>query len=377
MNKRLIYILNLVNEHDSQHFVHVLRLLAAMQDLGWKVVVLSEKGGEGTKWIMGCEVRYLSRHGGALRLFRQIRELIRLRRQGFRLVFVRITRPAALVTALMAPILRLRGLFWLSGMILDYDKKQSRLQQWWRSIQMRFVVRQMTAFVTGPETMMRYYRDNLNVPREKMRLLYNDIDPAAFPPAPEHRFDGSRRVLRLLMVHRLSPVRQTDLYFPSILSAMEQLRAEGVVVSLDVIGGGPERPLLEAQLAGRPEKLEVVFHGAVPNVALNAYYDRADIFLMPSYREGFPRVLLEAMSKGLPIVSTDAGGVCDLLGSSQIAFMSGRDDPEQIGANILILARSPEIRAVLRQENLAQVMRFSTPQVAEEFERVLYETDNE
>ena len=94
MNK-LVYILNYVDENDSQHFVHVMRLLASLSLRGWDIVVLSEKGGEGTRQVMGCEVRYLSKNGGGMRIPRQVWEMIKLRRKGYRLVFVRITRPAA------------------------------------------------------------------------------------------------------------------------------------------------------------------------------------------------------------------------------------------------------------------------------------------
>lgn len=367
MNK-LIYILNYVDENDSQHFVHVMRLLASLSLRGWDVVVLSEKGGEGTRQVMGCEVRYLSKNGGGMRIPRQVWEMIKLRRKGYRLVFVRITRPAALITVLFAPLIGMKRLFWLSGTVLDFDEKKPRWQRIWHRGQLLLIVKGMTAFVTGPEKMLGYYRDKLSVPASKLRLLYNDIDLTAFPPPAPRVSDLS---LRLLIVHRLSPVRQTDLYFPAILEAMEHLREEGFEVTLDVVGGGPERQILVSQLEARERALDVTFYGALPNNELNNHFDQADIFLMPSYREGFPRVLIEAMSKGLPIVSTDAGGVSDILGPQQIEFTSERDVPDRFRDNLLSLARSPATRASLRAENLSHVVRYSTPVVTSMLEELL------
>lgn len=370
--KKLVYILNYVNERDSQHFVHVLRLLRKMQARGWEIVVLSEKGGRGTQTIMGCEVCYLSEDGGLSRVLRQVREMVRLRREGYRLVFVRITRPAALVSALVNPLLGFSGLFWLSGMVLDFDCERPLLARLNRRIQMRAIINGMKAFVTGPETMIRYYREKLQVPEKKLHLLYNDIDIEAFPPRPHTPEAGA---IRLLMVHRLSPVRRTNLYFPPILAAMETLQKQGLEVSLDIVGSGPEVPILEAQFAERLQLVDVTFHGALPNVELNAFFDRASIFLMPSYREGFPRVLIEAMSKGVPVVSTDAGGVRDIVGPQQAAFVSDRDDAGAFAENLKRLARNAEARDALREENLREVQRFSTEAVSEMFENLLLKVD--
>jgi glycosyltransferase involved in cell wall biosynthesis len=82
-------------------------------------------------------------------------------------------------------------------------------------------------------------------------------------------------------------------------------------VRLVVVGDGPDRLHLE-RLACRRPNLEIL--GSVPNSDLPRLYGAADCFLMPSYEEGFPRVLLEAMSSALPIVTTRAGGSSEVVG---------------------------------------------------------------
>ena len=69
---------------------------------------------------------------------------------------------------------------------------------------------------------------------------------------------------------------------------------------------------LEAGLAP-PLQKGVDFRGSVPMAALPDYYQGSDVFCLPSWEEGFPLVLLQAMASGLPVVATDVTGVADIV----------------------------------------------------------------
>ena len=137
--------------------------------------------------------------------------------------------------------------------------------------------------------------------------------------------------------------------------------------------GGIDRALIELEqiAANAPFGVEIRFHGAVPQRDLASFYERATLFVMPSYREGFPRVMLEAMARGLPIVATDAGGTRDLCGPAQRHLIVSRDDPQGFGDAIAALLSSPEEQDRLAEENLTTVKRFDTPVVARMYDRVL------
>jgi len=77
-----------------------------------------------------------------------------------------------------------------------------------------------------------------------------------------------------------------------------------------IVGGGPEEENLK-ELAEHLKLSQVVFFGT--QLAPLDYYQAADVFVFPSTKEGFPNVLLEAMSCGLPCISSAIGGVTDLL----------------------------------------------------------------
>ncbi len=69
--------------------------------------------------------------------------------------------------------------------------------------------------------------------------------------------------------------------------------------------------------------------GQIPNRDISSYYQIADLFLMPSRGEGFPRVLLEAMACGCPPLSFDVGGVAEILPSDSLKQLLVSCDDEQ------------------------------------------------
>lgn len=368
--KKLVYVLNYVHPSDVQHFVHVMALLRTLEErCGWEIALLSEKGGEGVQVVHSKEVRYLSRNGKASRLIALATALAELRRDGYRLVFVRISKPAALVSSIVGKVLGMRVLYWQSGTIHDWDNNEPFIKRLFDNLLNTSIVALIDRFVTGPESMLDYYERALGVPRRKLTLLYNDIDLDRFyPEVQSPRKEGP---VKLLMVHRFSPVRQTGLYFPAMIKKLNLAAAEGLSFVLLLIGEGPELPLLKKQAEAAVPGVTVQFIGAVPNSQIQNYYAEADLFVMPSYREGFPRVMIEAMAMRLPAVATDAGGTRDIVGPRQLEYIVSRDDPDAFAQRIVDLACDEEAQRAVGEENLVHVQRYSTPVVADMYDRAL------
>ena len=112
--------------------------------------------------------------------------------------------------------------------------------------------------------------------------------------------------------------------------------------------------------------------GDVPGHDLPALYGAADLFIHPSYAEGFPRVILEALAAGLPLVTSDAGGTSELLGPLQQQFVISRDDADGFATAEIRLLENPELRRELAAENEQTVRRFDTPVVAAMYQRALF-----
>jgi phosphatidylinositol alpha-1,6-mannosyltransferase len=93
-----------------------------------------------------------------------------------------------------------------------------------------------------------------------------------------------------------------------------------------IVGDGDDRPRLEALARERGLAGRVHFAGQVSDSELPDYYRLADVFVMPSTKEGFGIVFLEAAASGLPVIGGDRDGSADALADGAIGAMVDPDD---------------------------------------------------
>lgn len=133
-----------------------------------------------------------------------------------------------------------------------------------------------------------------------------DVDAFRSRRAPQR---DTERQFRLLSVGRLSPPKG----YPILVEAVARLRERGRNVALTLVGEGPERGALEQWIALRKLQDYVRLAGACNHDGLAAYYDASDAFVMSSFLEGVPVVLMEAMAMELPCVATSITGIPELI----------------------------------------------------------------
>jgi glycosyltransferase involved in cell wall biosynthesis len=163
---------------------------------------------------------------------------------------------------------------------------------------------------------------------------------------PVTRRDGPWRVVwagRMAREKRLS----------DLVEAVRRVRLSGHDVSLVLIGDGPARPALERALAGLPRD-RVEDHGYVGERASYMNLLRGgDVLVHPSGAEGVPKVLVEAMAAGLPVVAADAGAVRELLDTGARGKLVPAGDVARLADVIAGLLDNEPERAVLREQGLA------------------------
>lgn len=163
---------------------------------------------------------------------------------------------------------------------------------------------------------------DLGVPEERLWQLPNGVDAQLFRPGTRAPGEGG---WRLVYVGRYDPAKGLD----ELLQAVAGLRSDGYDVRLDLVGGGatdladhyPER----ARQLGIAEYVRFVRE--VPHDDLPPLLADADIFVLPSYSEGLPLSLLEALACGLPSVSTRCGGPEEVIDDSLGRLAEPRDVP--------------------------------------------------
>lgn len=150
--------------------------------------------------------------------------------------------------------------------------------------------------------------------------------------------EGAKRPLQLLFTGRIAEEKQPHLW----LDTLEALARRGLPAELTVLGLGPLQGWVESEAARR--KLTVHVHNQIGGV--EEFMRRADWLLLTSSFEGFGLVVLEAMQLGLPVVSTDSGGVNDFFQDRVAEFVAAEASGEALAALIAgQLPRYAEIAA--------------------------------
>ena len=181
---------------------------------------------------------------------------------------------------------------------------------------------------------------------ELFTSVITDADVAATSRIAPVRPDAT---VRLAWAGRMAGEKGLD----DLISAVELVAAGGTTVSLALIGDGPARAATEAHVARSAVAGAVDVVGFIGDrsdylAALRA----ADLFILPSRAEGVPKVLVEAMAAGLPIVATRVGAVPAVLGEGARGTLVDPGDPTAMAAAIAHLAADPVARQSLREAGL-------------------------
>lgn len=124
-----------------------------------------------------------------------------------------------------------------------------------------------------------------------------------------------------------------------LIAATRRIAAGRPHVELALIGGGPLAAEL-AQTAAAAAPLRVHLPGAIAPDAVARWMTAANAFALPSYSEGYPNVLVEALACGRPIVATRVGGIPEIVDDSTGVLIAPRDETELQRALLAVLDRS-------------------------------------
>jgi colanic acid/amylovoran biosynthesis glycosyltransferase len=159
---------------------------------------------------------------------------------------------------------------------------------------------------------------------------------------------GDNGILRVLTVGGL----RWEKGYEYALQAIRELVDRGVPVQLDVIGDVPDARIGWASERDRilhtVADLGLEKHVSLPGGATAAEVSRrlagSEVLLHASVAEGIPNVVLEAMACGVPVVTTDCGGVREAVTDGVEGFVVAPRDPEKLAAALARLWRDPELR---------------------------------
>jgi glycosyltransferase involved in cell wall biosynthesis len=192
--------------------------------------------------------------------------------------------------------------------------------------------------------------DTQNLFRGSLRgktVVLSSISLTALPPATLRQWSGPPR---FLYAGRL-------LYWKGVhiaLRAFAELTSKGVDAHFTIVGDGPERSRLESEAAARKLHNRVQFIRRIPQPKLFELYDTHHLLLFPSLHDSGGFVVLEALSRGLPVVCLDLGGPNETVTADSGVIVrtkgSGQSTvqlADSMAAAISHLLKAPERLAVL------------------------------
>ena len=132
-----------------------------------------------------------------------------------------------------------------------------------------------------------------------------------------------------------------------LLAALAALVGEGRDVRLTLVGDGPDRDALVEHVGRLGLTDRVTFTGALNQDEVRAVYDRTDAFVLASFAEGVPVVLMEAMAAGIPCVATRITGIPELIRDGEDGLLVTPASASELAQAIARLADDPELGARL------------------------------
>lgn len=179
-----------------------------------------------------------------------------------------------------------------------------------------------------------------------LHIVHCGVEPALFDP--KHHAGQAKK---LLFVGRLAPVKG----LPVLLEALAMLHRDGRAFELTVVGDGPDRAMLEARAREMELADAVCFVGYRSQAQVREHLKEADVFVMASFAEGVPVVLMEAMAAGLPVVAPRIAGIAELVEDGHSGYLAPPGDAEALAEKITLLLGDAERRQSFGRAGRAMV----------------------
>ncbi len=270
-----------------------------------------------------------------------------------KLRFIRHTlRLARRADTLVCAHLHQLPIAWLAGKLnprLKYHLVAHGIEVWrpYRGLERRALLGAHRILCVSEYTRRQMLRFCPELQAERLIVLPNALDPHFAPELNDQVSKAPFALPRILTVGRLSGA---DTYkgFDTLIEAMPLVRRDYPTARLRIVGKGDDQPRLTALAARLGVTGSVDFLGPIDDESLRAEYAACDLFALPSRKEGFGLVYLEAMTYGKPCIGARAGGVPEVINDS-VGQLVEYGNLADLAAAVSDLVRHPRDSEVVRR----------------------------
>ena len=188
-------------------------------------------------------------------------------------------------------------------------------------------------------------------------------DAASFPIP-----SGGRMLLTVGRLISSEPGKGVD----SVIKVLPEVMKTVTDLTYVIIGGGDLQPRLEEMARESSIRDHIFFVGKLQLEQLKGYYSRADVFVMPSYQEGFGIVFLEAMAFGKPVIAGNHGGTPEIIQDGVTGFLVNPADLESLASRLKRLLQDEALRTRMGEAGRQRVAdNFTFMRFEERLTRIL------
>lgn len=216
-------------------------------------------------------------------------------------------------------------------------------------------------------------RDSLithyNVNDEKIKVLYNPVDLKNIINKSKDEVNHpwfNEDIPIIISAGRLVPQKGFDVLIKAFSLVLKKHEAR-----LIILGEGPFKEKLEKLTSQLGIKRYVDFPGFQDNPW--RYFVRSTIFVLPSFYEGLPCVIIEALALGVPVISTNClSGPAEILDGGKYGLLTPVGDEFSMAEGILKVLINNELREEYSKKGQIRVEDFSKEKIIKQYEKVLY-----
>jgi glycosyltransferase involved in cell wall biosynthesis len=181
-----------------------------------------------------------------------------------------------------------------------------------------------------------------------------------------HRFSSADAVVPsddaapcILVSRNLEPIYDNATAIRAFAIVKKALPSARLIIA----GSGPELQNLVNTVSELGISTAVTFTGRVNNEDMPALYRQAQVMVNPSLVDNMPNSILEALASGVPVVSTNVGGVPYLVEHGKTALLVPPQDPQEMAAAILVLLKDPAKAGQMQQAGIQSVQQYTWSKV--------------
>ncbi|MFC0214823.1 N-acetyl-alpha-D-glucosaminyl L-malate synthase BshA [Paenibacillus chartarius] len=232
----------------------------------------------------------------------------------------------------------------------------------------RYAINNSDAVTAVSQDLIRETVESLDIVRP-IDLAYNFVDKRVYYPRDvgELRLDYARPDEKLLIhISNFRPVKRVT----DVVDVFEKVQRE-VPAKLLFVGEGPDLPKVMARVRELDLTEKVIFAGKQDDVA--QIISLADLMVLPSEKESFGLVALEAMACGVPTVGSNAGGIPELVTHGEAGFLAAIGDTESMAAYAVKLLQDEALYARVREACLHRARyTFCNDRITRQYEEIYY-----